>query len=109
MADLISGEEVRLPKFNFKTGKREEGRLLKVPLDQPIIIEGIHALNDKMTKLIPSHQKFKIFIAPQAQVNIDNHNPLSQIFKDAATFFIALVCAAPPTRDTDKPESIAGL
>ena len=77
MADLISGEEVRLPKFNFKTGKREEGRLLKVPLDQPIIIEGIHALNDKMTKLIPSHQKFKIFIAPQAQVNIDNHNPLS--------------------------------
>lgn len=77
MADLISGMEVDLPKFDFKIGKRVKGRTLKVPLDQPIIIEGIHALNDVMTSSIPSHQKFKIFIAPQAQINIDNHNPLS--------------------------------
>jgi len=77
LADLISGEEVELPKFDFLTGKRIPGRKLRVPLDQPIIIEGIHALNEKTTESIPSHQKFKIFIAPQAQVNIDNHNPLS--------------------------------
>lgn len=77
MADLISGLEVELPKFDFKVGGRVPGRKLKVPQDQPIIIEGIHALNDVMTSSIPSHQKFKIFIAPQAQISIDNHNPLS--------------------------------
>lgn len=77
MADLISGLEVELPKFDFKLGGRVKGRTLKVPQNQPIIIEGIHALNDIMTSSIPSHQKFKIFIAPQAQVSIDNHNPLS--------------------------------
>ena len=77
MADLIAGETVQLPKFDFKLGHRVPGRTLTIPSDQPIIIEGIHALNEKMTSSIPSHQKFKIFIAPQAQVNIDDHNPLS--------------------------------
>ncbi len=77
MAALISGEEVDLPKFDFKLGHRVKGRTLRVPDNQPIIIEGIHALNDRMTESIPQHQKFKIFIAPQAQINIDNHNPLS--------------------------------
>lgn len=77
MADLISGLEVDLPKFDFKLGGRVKGRTLKVGEHQPIIIEGIHALNDRMTESIPQHQKFKIFIAPQAQINIDNHNPLS--------------------------------
>ena len=42
-----------------------------------LIIEGIHALNDTLTPSIPRHQKFKIFIAPQAQINLDNHNPIS--------------------------------
>ena len=77
MADLVSGLEVDLPKFDFKKGHRVKGRTLKVPENQPIIIEGIHALNDRMTESIPQHQKFKIFIAPQAQINIDNHNPVS--------------------------------
>ncbi len=77
MADLIAGEVVDLPKFDFKAGHRVKGRTLQVPQDQPIIIEGIHALNDRMTESIPQHQKFKIFIAPQGQINIDNHNPLS--------------------------------
>ena len=77
LADLIAGLEVELPKYDFKQGKRVAGRILTVPQDQPIIIEGIHALNERMTESVPSHQKFKIFIAPQSQVNIDNHNPMS--------------------------------
>ncbi len=77
MADLIAGEVVDLPKFDFKLGHRVKGRTIQVPTNQPIIIEGIHALNDIMTESIPQHQKFKIFIAPQPQINIDNHNPLS--------------------------------
>ena len=77
LADLIAGLEVEVPKYDFKQGKRVKGRVLCVPLDQPIIIEGIHALNERLTTSIPAHQKFKIFIAPQSQVNIDNHNPMS--------------------------------
>lgn len=75
--DLINGETVTLPHFNFTTGKREEGRTLKLSTNMPIIIEGIHALNEKITSSIPKHQKFKIYIAPQVQINVDNHSPLS--------------------------------
>lgn len=77
MLDLIQGEEVQLPKFDFKLGHRVPGRILKIHHQQPIIIEGIHALNDQLTNLIPKHQKYKIYIAPQAQINLDNHNPIS--------------------------------
>ena len=77
MLDLISGKEVQLPRFDFKLGKRIPGRILKVPHNQPIIIEGIHALNELLTINIPKHQKFKIYISPQAQINFDNHNPMS--------------------------------
>ncbi len=77
MVDLINGEEVRLPKFDFQLGKRVPGRLLKVKKGEPIIIEGIHALNNRLTLDIPKSAKFKIFIAPQAQINLDDHNPQS--------------------------------
>lgn len=77
MLELISGNEIQLPKFDFQLSKRIPGRTLKVAKDQPIIIEGIHALNDLLTEGIPKSQKFKIYIAPQAQINFDNHNPMS--------------------------------
>ena len=77
MLELIEGEEVILPHFNFSKGKREEGRRLRLTENQPIIIEGIHALNEELTSSIAQHNKFKIFIAPQAQINIDSHAPIS--------------------------------
>lgn len=77
MLELISGQEVTLPKFDFKVGHRVPGRTLKVGPGEPIIIEGIHALNDALHVDIPKSSKFKIFIAPQAQINLDDHNPLS--------------------------------
>ena len=77
MLKLIQGEEITLPSFNFKTGIREDGPKCKVDSKTPIIIEGIHALNDILTSSIPKHQKFKIYISPQIQINVDNHNPIS--------------------------------
>ena len=77
IADLIEGLEVQLPKFDFQLGKRVPGRVIKINDNQPLIIEGIHALNDQLTISIPRHQKFKIYSAPQAQIQYDNHNPLS--------------------------------
>ncbi len=77
MLALVQGQEVTLPRFNFKTGKRESGKTIRLQDDTPIIIEGIHALNEKLTRSIPKHQKFNIYIAPQTQLHIDNHNPIS--------------------------------
>lgn len=77
MFDLIEGKEVTLPHFNFQTGKSEKGRTLKLGKNQPIIVEGIHALSEEMTASIPTENKFKIYIAPQAQINIDDHSPIS--------------------------------
>lgn len=73
---LIQGEEVTLPVFDFKLGKRTQGKTVKLNDNQPILVEGIHALNDCVTRLIPNHQKYKIFISPNPQLNIDDHNPI---------------------------------
>ena len=77
MVDLINGEEVTLPKFDFQVGYRVRGRTIRIEKNQPIIIEGIHALNEQMAPDISNSKKFKIFIAPQAQLNLDDHTPLS--------------------------------
>ncbi len=77
MLNLIQGEAVTLPHFNFRTGLREEGKTVKLSHDTPIIIEGIHALNERLTYSIPKHQKYKIYISPQTQLHIDDLNPIS--------------------------------
>lgn len=77
MLALINGEKVSLPKFDFETQAITFGEKIKIDAKTPIIIEGIHALNDKLSYAIPKHQKFKIYIAPQFQINLDNHNPIS--------------------------------
>ncbi len=77
MQALIDGEEVELPNYQFGAGRAGNGERIKIPSNTPIIIEGIHALNDELSSSIPMHQKYKIYIAPQFQINIDYHNPIS--------------------------------
>lgn len=77
MARLISGEEITLPLFDFTTCKRVSGKKVKLKDKQVIMIEGIHALNEYLTKSIPACQKYKIYISPFAQLHIDDHNPIS--------------------------------
>ncbi|MBR7148611.1 MAG: nucleoside kinase [Firmicutes bacterium] len=75
MNRLLAGEEVDVPIYDFITGKKEFGkRLTKISADQPIVIEGIHGLNEKLTEEIPAEAKFKIYISPLTQINIDEHN-----------------------------------
>lgn len=75
LGQLIDGEEVELPVYNFKNGTCEtKGLLMKVPEGEPIIIEGIHGLNDRLTWSIPTEQKFKIYISALTQLNIDRSN-----------------------------------
>ncbi|RKD31549.1 nucleoside kinase [Thermohalobacter berrensis] len=72
---LMEGVEVELPKYNFLKGKREyTGNVIKLDKNQPIIIEGIHGLNDKLTREIPQNNKFKIYVSALTQLNIDSHN-----------------------------------
>lgn len=75
LISLLEGNQVELPKFNFITGKREKsGIIVKVDKDHPIILEGIHSLNPKMTGYIPEKNKYKIYISALTQLNIDAHN-----------------------------------
>lgn len=75
MNGLLSGKEVDLPTFDFMTGTKIFGkRKISIGPDQPIVIEGIHALNDDLTPFIPLEQKYKIYISPLTQLNIDPHN-----------------------------------
>ncbi len=72
---LVRGETVRTPEFDFKTGKRRaESYPYAVEQGQPIIIEGIHGLNDRLTATIPAHLKFKVYISPLTMLNLDDHN-----------------------------------
>ena len=74
LSDLLSGKEVTIPKFNFKEGRSEEGRKLKIEKNQPIILEGIHGLNPILTSSIADKEKFKIYLSVLTQINLDEHN-----------------------------------
>jgi len=72
---LLAGEAVDLPEFDFLTGHKVFGkRITSVKPGQPIVIEGIHGLNEALTAQIPKEEKFKIYISPLTQLNIDGHN-----------------------------------
>ncbi len=78
MKELLAGQEVEMPSFNFKTGMREyHGRRLRLQENDVLVIEGIHGLNDRMTEGLPAESKFRIYISALTQLNIDEHNPLS--------------------------------
>jgi len=75
---LFNDEEVSIPIFNFHTGKRRsKGSKMKLPQRSVLILEGIHALNDRLTPLISKENKYKIYISALTQLNLDDHNRIS--------------------------------
>ncbi len=75
MLQLLNGEEVELPQFNFKTGKSEfRGKRLQLGADDILVIEGIHGLNDALSYSLPKESKFKIYISALTELNVDRHN-----------------------------------
>lgn len=94
MGKLLKGEEIALPTFDFKAGKREyKGNTLKLGREDILVIEGIHCLNDKLTFELPQESKFKIYVSALTQLNVDEHNRISttdcrllrRIVRDART------------------------
>ena len=75
MNDLLAGKTVDLPTFDFLKGTKIFGkRMTSIRSNQLLVIEGIHALNEQLTCEIPKEDKFKIYISPLTQLNIDSHN-----------------------------------
>lgn len=78
MNDILAGNEVAMPTFNFVSGSREyKGNTIKLGEKGVLVIEGIHGLNEKCTKDIPKEDKFKIYISALTTLNVDPHNRIS--------------------------------
>ncbi len=72
---LLAGEEVEVPEYNFVTGKREyNGKKLQLDDQSVLLVEGIHALNPMLTNLVPDASKFRIFINTITSISLDDHN-----------------------------------
>ncbi len=73
---LLQGKKVKVPKFNFKTGRRFRNKYTELELrkDEILVIEGIHSLNPVLTKSIPDKLKYKVYVSALTQLCIDSHN-----------------------------------
>ena len=75
MNELLAGKKVDLPEYDFISGKMVFGRrITSITAEQPIVIEGIHALNPDLSAGLAEEQKFRIYISPLTQLNIDLHH-----------------------------------
>ncbi|MDO5133513.1 MAG: nucleoside kinase [Eubacteriales bacterium] len=75
MLDLLRGETIEMPHYDFKTGRRVyKGDFLKFEENDILVIEGIHGLNPRCTEHLPEENKFKIYISALTSLNIDEHN-----------------------------------
>lgn len=80
LIDLLKGEEVELPEYNFMTGKKEyNNNKIKLNENSIILMEGLHSLNDDLTPQIPNKFKYKIYLSPFIPLNIDKHNYISTL------------------------------
>ena len=75
MIQLLAGERIELPTFNFKIGRREyQGNYKQLGPDDILVIEGIHGLNPKMSYALPEESKYKVYISALTTINVDMHN-----------------------------------
>ena len=72
---LLSGGQIELPYYNFKTGKREyKGQYMELGPEDILVMEGIHGLNDRLSSSIPKDSCYKVYISALTQLNVDEHN-----------------------------------
>ncbi len=75
MLRLLNGERIELPVYNFITGTREyRGDFCRLSDRDVLVIEGIHCLNDEMSRALPQEARYKIYISALTQINVDAHN-----------------------------------
>ncbi|MCD4738799.1 MAG: nucleoside kinase [Anaerolineae bacterium] len=71
---LMRGEQVQLPRFDFKDGCRQPGKVVQLRPEHIIIVEGIHGLNPQLVPSIPAPSTFRIFVSALTQLNLDRHS-----------------------------------
>jgi len=74
---LVAGEDVVLPRFDFRTGLREQGPTVRISPSQVLLVEGIHGMNPRLLEDSPLTSCFRIFISALTQINLDQHNRVS--------------------------------
>jgi len=75
LADLIKGKTVHVPRYNFKTGKREKKtNPLKLERNQILLIDSLHGLYEKMTRSVPREMKFRLYIETLSQLKDNEDN-----------------------------------
>lgn len=78
ISSLLGGKEVKIPYFNFKTGKKEwNDPPVKLGKNEPILVEGLHTLNPELTYFVPGYQVMRIYVSALTQLTINNHNRIS--------------------------------
>lgn len=72
---LLRDEEVYLSQFDFVKGRHNfKEKSVKLNKSDIIVVEGLHALNDNLTKNIDKRYKYKVYISPLTSLNLDSHN-----------------------------------
>ena len=75
---LLAGEEIEVPRFDFKKGTRSgSGQHMRLEADDILIMEGIHALNPEMTSAVDDSRIFRIYVSALTSLNIDENNHIS--------------------------------
>lgn len=75
MKELLAGNEIALPKYNFQLGKSESsGEVLKLEDNMILILEGIHALNPDLLPQIDEACMYKIYVSAITTIMLDDHN-----------------------------------
>lgn len=78
MKELLEGREIELPRFDFLQGCRTpSGKRIRMQDSSILIVEGIHALNPKLSGKIAGKNKYNIFVSALTQLAIDRHNIIS--------------------------------
>jgi uridine kinase len=82
LRQLLRGEKITLPRYDFKTGMSERNaQEMELRKNQILIVEGIHGLNENLTASIGREEKCKIYISALTQLNLDfiNRIPTSTV------------------------------
>jgi uridine kinase len=89
----MNGDEVQLPRYDFRTGKRQQGEIVCLSQQHVVIVEGIHGLNPALLSVLPHERLYRTYVSALTALNLDRHNRLSttdtrlirRIVRDAAT------------------------
>ena len=75
---LLKGDEVIIPVYNFITGEKEFKRKpIRLGNNQILIIEGLHAVSEKLSGSIKKQNKLTIYLSPFTPISLDRHNHIS--------------------------------